>query len=300
MIITTVGNSELLAKKMALSLKCKFRLIKVDNFPDKELYLQFQIKKNELKGKKVIIVGSFQPDPNFSLLKLILAAETAKQLGAKKVVLIAPYLGFMRQDKMFNYGEAVTNKIMSKLINNSFDKIVTVDTHIHRIKLMKDIFKISAKNLTANHTISEFIKSKFKNKVKQNNIAIIGPDWESYQWAEVIAKQVGCDVTVFKKTRFSSRKVREKMIKPIEIKGKDIIIVDDIISTGHTIIEATKKVKKLGAKSVTTICVHGLFVEGAISKIKKSGVKEIITTNSIQRKESKIDLCKLLCEEIKK
>ncbi len=292
---TDCGNSTSIAKKLAKETKGKYVPLKVSQFPDGDIYMQFQTKqKNTLKGKKVVIVHSFQPKPNASLFKVIFAAETAKQMGAKKVILVAPYLAYMRQDKAFHTGECVSSKVMAKLINNSFNKIITIDPHLHRYQNMKEIFSISAKRLSANKLLGQYIKKKIKNPV------IIGPDSESYQWAEVIAKEIDCDCSLFIKTRHSSRHVEVRMIKSVDVKGKHAVIVDDIISTGHTVIEAAKKAKKLGAKKVTAICVHGLYAEGALKKLKKAKVKEIISTNSIENKTSKVDITSLLLEELKK
>jgi ribose-phosphate pyrophosphokinase len=290
-IITTCGNSQYLAKRIAKKLKAKYSPLTISSFPDGDIYLKFN---TSLKNKKLIIVQSFQPHSDMSLFDVIFASQTAKDLGAKKVILVAPYLSYMRQDKRFNPGECISSKVMAKLLNSSVDKIITVDPHIHRYKSLKDIFTISAKRLTANHLIADYIKKHFKNEV------IIGPDQESYQWAEEIAKYIHVHATVLKKTRFTARKVKVKMIKPIKIKGKNVVIVDDIISTGHTIAEAAKQARKLGAKSVSAICVHGLFVEKAIEKIKKAGVKKIISTNTIKHKTNQIDISSILIKELKK
>lgn len=241
-----------------------------------------------------MIVQSFQPRPEMSLFDIVFAAETAKDLGAKKVVLVAPYLAFMRQDKRFNPGEAISSRIMAKLLNNSVDKVITIDTHLHRYKSMKEVFTVPAKNLTANLLIADYVKKKIPNAV------IIGPDGESYQWAEAIAKHIGVESTVFEKTRYSSRHVTSKMTKQVDIKGKNVVIVDDIISTGHTIAEAAKKARALGARSITAIGVHGLLVEGALSKMKKAGVMKVVTTNCIEHKSNKIDVTPLLLDELRK
>lgn len=291
LIITTVGNSQPLAKKIAHKIKAKFSPITLSSFPDGDIYLKFN---TNLKNKKLVLINSFQPHSDMTLFDTIFAAKTAKDLGAKKVILVVPYLAYMRQDKRFHSGEAISSKIMAQLLNQSIDKIITIDPHIHRYKSLKDIFTIPAKRLTANLLIADYIKKHFKNEV------IIGPDWESYQWAEHIAQKIHVLATVLKKTRFSSRKVQVKMTKPIEIKGKNVVIVDDIISTGHTIIEAAKKAKKLKAKSITAICVHGLFVENAIQKLKRAGINKIISTNTIEHKTNKIDVSSLIIKELMK
>lgn len=291
MIITTCGNSESIARKIAKELKAKYSPLTIASFPDGDLYLKFN---TDIKKQTVVIVQSFQPHPDMSLFDIVFAAETAKDLGAKKVILVAPYLGYMRQDKRFNPGECISSRVMAKLLNNSVDKLITIDPHIHRYKSLKDIFTIPAVNLTANSFIGDYIKKHFSKEV------IIGPDWESYQWAESIAKHIQVHATVLKKTRFSSRHVKVKMIHPIEIRGKDVVIVDDIISTGHTIAEAAKSARKLGAGKIYAIGVHGLLVENALDKLKKAGVSKVITTNCIEHPTNGINITSLLANALKK
>ncbi len=291
MIITTCGNSEHIAKKIAQKLKATYSLLTISSFPDGDIYLKFN---TDVKGKTVVIVQSFQPNSTLSLFNIIFAAETAKDLGAKKVILVAPYLAYMRQDKRFNSGEAISSRVMAKHLNLCLDKIMTIDTHLHRYKSMKDIFTISAKNLTANDLIASYVKKKISHPV------IVGPDGESYQWAEEIAKSIGAEATVLEKTRFSSRKVKVKMVKPISLKERNVVIIDDIISTGHTIAEAAKKAKSEGAKSITAIGVHGLFVENAVQKLKRAGVSKLVTTNCIEHSTNEIDVTDILVKELKK
>ncbi len=290
MIVTSCGNSVKLAKDIAKTLKKKYVPIEIGEFPDGDIYLRYKAKS--FKGKKVVIVQSFQPHADMSLFDVVFAAETAKDLGAKKVILVAPYLAYMRQDKRFKTGEAISSRIMAKLLNNSVDKIITIDPHLHRYKSLKDIFTIPAKKLTANDLIATYVKREIKNAV------ILGPDWESYQWADKIAAQIGVESSCLAKTRFSPSKVRSRMVKPIAMKGKNVVIVDDIISTGHTIIEAAKKAKKMGANSVTAIGVHGVFVEG-FSGLRKY-VDKIVTTNTIEGKTNRIDVASLIVKELKK
>ncbi|HLC81886.1 MAG TPA: ribose-phosphate diphosphokinase [Candidatus Nanoarchaeia archaeon] len=291
MIITSCGNSIILAKRIAKKLNCKFSPLTLSTFPDGDIYLKYN---TNLTNKKVVIVCSFQPHPDMALFDIVFAAETAKDLGAKKVILAAPYLGYMRQDKRFHPGECVSSKVMAKLLNNSVDKLITIDPHLHRYKSLKDIFTIPAVKLTANNLIADYVRKHFKNEV------VIGPDWESYQWAENIAKQIHVDATVLKKKRFTSRQVKVKMVLPVPIKGKEVIIVDDIISTGHTVAEAAKQARKMGAHSITAIGVHGLFVEEAIGKLNRAGVNRVVTTNCIEHPTNKIDVATLIVDELVK
>lgn len=290
-IVTSLGNSEKIAKGIARRLKAQYMSTKVSTFPDGDRYMRFS---KSVKGQKVIIVQSFQPNPQESLLNIVFAVEGAKLQGARSVVVCAPYLAYMRQDKAFNPGEVISSRVMAKLLNYSVDKLVTIDPHLHRYRSMKEIFTIKAANLTANPLMGKYVKKHVKNAV------VIGPDWESYQWAEDVAKIAGCENTVFEKKRFSSRHVEEKMLKPVDMKGKNAVIIDDIISTGHTIAEAAKKAKSLGARSVTAICVHGLYVEGALTKMRKAGVSKVVSCNTITHETNGIDVTELLTGWLKR
>ena len=291
MIITTCGNSVPIAKRLSAALHAPYSPLTISSFPDGDIYLKYN---TAVKGQKVILVHSFQPHSNQSLFNLIFAAETAKDLGAAKVILVAPYLAYMRQDTRFHPGEAISSRIMAKHLNSCFDKIITIDPHLHRYRSLKDIFTIPTVKLTANTLIAEYIQKHFINEI------IIGPDGESFQWAEEIARHIHIQATVLKKTRFSSRQVQVKMVKPISIQGKNVIIVDDIISTGHTIAEAAKQARKMGAKSITAIGVHGLLVENAMKKLRQAGVTTVITTNCIEHPTNKIDVMPLLLKELRK
>ncbi len=291
MIITTCGNSIKIAKNLAKQLKATYSPLTISSFPDGDIYLKYNA---DIKSQVVVIVQSFQPRSDMSLFDIVFAAETAKDLGAKKVILVAPYLAYMRQDKRFNPGESISSRIMAKLLNHCVDELITVDPHLHRYKSLKDIFTIKAINLTADPLIAQYIKHNL------SKVVILGPDWESYQWAETVAKQIGAEASVLEKTRLSSRNVTSKMIHPIPLKGKNVVIVDDIISTGHTIAEAAKKARRMGAKSITAIGVHGIFCEDALLKMKKAGVTKVVTTNCIEHATNEIDVTHLLSKELQK
>ncbi len=296
MIITSCGNSERMAKKLAKQLQATYSPLTIGAFPDGDAYLKFNAS---LRGQKVVIVQSFYPHPDMSLFDVVFAAETARDLGARKVILVAPYLAYMRQDTRFHPGEAISSRIMAKLLNNSIDKIITIDPHLHRYKSLKDIFTINAVTLTANEVLVDFIRKKFAGSHAENYV-IMGPDGESYQWAEEIAKKAGLPVTVLEKQRVSSWEVHSRMLHPVPIKGKNVIIIDDIISTGRTIEEAARHAKKMGARSIITIGVHGIFVDDAMEKMKKAGVTTVISTNTIEKETSKIDVTPLIEDVLRK
>ncbi len=293
MLITTCGNSLPLAKAVARKLKAQYSPLTLSHFPDGDIYLKFNAA---VKGHIVAIMQSFQPKPEQSLLRVLFAAHTARDLGARKVILVAPYLAYMRQDARFNPGEAVSSKIVGSLLSSAFDRVITFDPHIHRYKSIRDVFRCAATRLTANSLMADYIKRRYP----KNDYAIIGPDWESYQWAEHIAKRMGAPVTVFRKKRLSSYKVQVRMVNPLPLKGKKAIIVDDIISTGHTMVEAAKQLRKAGVKSISAVCVHPLFVGKALQKMRKAGISRIVSTNCIEHPTNRIDVSGMIVEELEK
>lgn len=283
MIIISCSHGLHLAKKIAKKLKKPYSKLEVKKFPDSETYLKFNV---DVKNKTVALVQSFYGNVNDCIIETLFAAETARDLGAKKIILIAPYFPYLRQDKRFKPRECISLKTIAKNIDEDFDEICIIDPHLHREKTLNHIFKIKAHRLTANPLIVDYIK-----KIK--NALIIGPDEESYKWAERVAEKIGCECAILEKHRSSAYDVKVKLNKKINLKNKKIIIVDDIISTGNTIIETVKLLKKLGAKKFTAICVHGIFANNALEKLRKNNIK-VVACNTIPSEVARIDVSGLI------
>lgn len=285
-------HSILLAKNIAKLTKSPVNLILAKKFPDGETNLRFS---SDVKGKTVYLMRPLKTadeDINNNMMKAIFAAQTAKDLGAARVILVAPYLAYMRQDKRFRPYEAISSRIMANLFSRCFDELITFDPHLHRYRSLSEIFTIKTKRLSADALLAEYIKKNYKNPI------ILGPDEESYQWARDIAKMIGCPVDVLKKHRYTAESVKIKIKDRLNLKNKSVAIVDDMVSTGHTMIEVIKDAKKLGARKVYCVCVHGLFVENAYEKMKRAGAREVVSTNTIANNAAKIDISKLLAESI--
>ena len=288
MVIIALSHGIHLAKKIANKLKQPYSPLEVTHFPDSEIKLKF---KTNVKNKTVVLVQSFYHNINGCVIETLFAAETAADLGAKKIILVAPYFPYLRQDKRFNPGECISLRTIAKNIDEDFDKVIIIDPHLHREKTLKHIFKINSKKLTANPLIVDYIKKTIKNPV------IIGPDWESYKWAQRCAEKIGCDFAIMEKTRYSATKVEVKLNKKIDIKSKNLVFIDDMISTGNTLLRAIEALRKIGAKKVTCFAVHGILVNDALNKLKKAGAT-VITTNTIPNKASKIDISVLISSSL--
>lgn len=292
-IVIAYPYSHDLGRKLASRLGAEFSEVSIQYFPDGEKLVAV---KGDVRGKKAVIVNSLY-NPDEKIIDICLTSDTLKDLGAKEVVLVAPYLCYMRQDKRFHRGESISSRTIAKIITPFFSKLITVDPHLHRYKSLGIIYKLKTKTVTANPLLAEYIKKNY-SKAASNNVVIVGPDEESYQWAESVAKTCNADVTVCKKTRYSSRRVKVELRDKITIRGRTVVVVDDIISTGHTMVEIVKQLKKMSPKKIMCMAVHGLFVENAYEKLVKAGADEVITTNTINHKSNKIDITKIIIKEV--
>ena len=264
---------------------------KLTHFPDQDTYLRIPCK---VKGKSVFLLADLGGDPDDILIDVLLASKSVKKRGAKKVFLIAPYLPYLRQDEEFRKGEAVAGFIVAEFLSKLLDGIISVDPHLHRVGSLSGFFSCRTQKLTATGKIAEHIKAK------KGDVVIVGPDVESRQWTDKVAKKAGAESVVAKKTRYSSRKVKVEIRKgKVNLGGRHVALVDDIISTGHTILEAVKALKKERVGKIDCYCVHGIFAEGALKKIRKQGVT-VYATNTIMNPVAKIDVSDELAKSVRK
>jgi len=284
MLIAGFSDTESLGKRIARALKADYTKISAKDFPDGEFHVQ--LKKNP-KHNTVVIISSLTGDPDEKIIETILAGGIAKDYGAKKVILVATYLPYMRQDRHFKKYDSFSAKHIIKLFG-IFDRIYAVDPHLHRIARLNRLSH-KAEKIGVIRLIADFLEKKYKGEFN-----IVGPDEESSQWSSEVAKILKKKVIILKKKRFSSWRVKIAE-KPL---GKRIIIIDDIISTGKTLAEALKMAKKQGAEKIICIGIHGILVKGAAEKITKYA--ELITTNSIPNKYAKIDISPAIADVLKK
>ncbi len=287
-VVIAGGNSVQLAKKVAKRLRASFTPLHVSRFPDGESSVRIQVN---VEGKAVIIINALYPQANEALMDTALAIDAAKHAGALSVNVVVPYLAYMRQDKVFNRGESLSAGVMARVLDDA-DRVIAVDPHLHRIHQLGDLFKTRAESMTANGALASYVQKHYRNSI------IVGPDAESYQWARAIAEQVGLQSAILTKTRFSSTRVAVKLHGHVSIKGRHVVIVDDVLSTGHTVAEAAKLARRLGAKRVSCVTVHGLYVDDAVRLLKRAGVKDIVCTNTTTSKFAKIDVSELIADAL--
>jgi ribose-phosphate pyrophosphokinase len=279
-------SAQVLAARIAAGLDCKVASCEFKRFPDGELYTRIT---DDIKDEEVTIVQSIRTDSDLiCLLQLIDAVEEARET---KVVI--PYLGYARQDKKFQPGEAISIRAIARSIcaADVVDTIYVVN--VHNRGVLK-YFDVDTEEMDASPLIADFVVKK-----EIAHPVIIGPDEGATELAKAVAAPYDFNYDVLEKSRISSEEVEIKP-KELSVEGKNVVIVDDIISTGGTISEAASMLKAQKANDIYVACIHGVFVQNAIPRMLNAGVKEIIATDTIESEFSKISIAKMVAEELKK
>ena len=243
------------------------------------------------ESRRVAIVCTLD-HPNDKLLSLLFAAATARDLKASSVGLVSPYLAYMRQDRRFKPGEAVTSREVARLLSGAFDWLVTVDPHLHRYGSLAEIYTIPTRVAHAAPLISQWIKSNVSNPL------IIGPDSESEQWVSAVAEDAGAPYSVLEKVRHGDRDVEITLKDLDRWGGRAPVLVDDIISSGRTMIEAVKLLIARGWPQPICIAVHGLFADGSDTLIEQAGAR-VVTSNSVPHRSNALDTGKILASVVR-
>jgi ribose-phosphate pyrophosphokinase len=257
------------ARRLADTLGMPCEEVAVRSFPDRESLVRIPAS-----AETVILYRSLD-DPNSKLIELILAAAAARDGGAGRVILVAPYLAYMRQDIAFSPGEAVSQRVIGSLLSRHFDALVTVDPHLHRIATLSEAVPgIPAIAVSAAPVLASAVD------VSQGPV-IVGPDGESQQWTRTIAEPLGLDMLMGSKERHGDRKVSLRIDGIERVRGRDAILVDDVISSGTTLIAATALLREAGARRVTALATHCLASTGDLARMADGGIAQITSTDSI-------------------
>jgi ribose-phosphate pyrophosphokinase len=286
LFIPLPGN-EAMAVSLAGILKADLGRIEIRTFPDGETYLRLI---DNMAGRAVVLVCTLQ-HPNDKLLPLLFAATTARELGATSVGLVAPYLAYLRQDSRFQPGEAVTSRHVAHLISEAFDWLVTVDPHLHRYSSLEEIYRIPARIVHAAPLIARWIRDNVRDAV------IIGPDSESKQWVSEVAEDAGVPFAVLEKHRHGDRQVTIDAKNIDSLTDRTPVLVDDIISSGRTMIETVRVLSPLGKSPPVCIGVHGLFADQADKILARAGAR-VITCNTVPHSTNAIDVATLLAATV--
>ncbi len=284
MIVVGGTTSAELAKEIASALGCKYVQAATVRFPDTECYTRID---EESLNDDVAIVQNTYPDGN--LIEMFLIQDAVRRLGAKTVTLVIPYFGYARQDRVFKPGEPESAKVMCELLARVCDFVITID--IHKESVLEN-FKKPYVDLKAAEAMANYFKGKGIDMVFSPDIGAAGR-------AKMLGEKMGVPYDHLEKHRISGTEVE---IKPAnsDVKGKKLLIVDDMIATGGTIMTATTQLKAAGAKSVTVACTHGVYVNNALEKLKKSDIDELLSCNTLMSDSSRISVSSMIADALKK
>jgi ribose-phosphate pyrophosphokinase len=274
-----------LARNISSNLNVKIIEPELKIFSDGESKLRFPSVNN----KHCIIVQSLYPPPDRHIIQLLMIIHKCKKDNASKLTVIIPYMAYARQDKAFLEGEIISVGVLAQLIENfGVNEVITVDIH-NEVSL--SYFSINTKNVSAIPILAEYIK----NKVTLNKSFIISPDTGGITRANKFAQLLNLPILCLKKKRDRETgcvSIDENI--GMKVAGMNAILVDDMISTGESIVKACEVLKKQKIANITVSCTHAILVDNAFEKIINSGVKEIISTNSVPSICSKVDLSVIL------
>lgn len=273
---------------LADALDMPFSTIELHRFPDGESKIKLPVPLPE-----TIIICQTLHQPNDKLIELMLTCQTARTHGVKRIILVAPYLCYMRQDIAFQPGEAVSQTLVGNFIGSLVDDVITVDPHLHRISHLGEAIPLkSAYSLTGAELMGQFLQSQLSDAI------LIGPDEESEQWVSQVAIPCGFEFVVGHKIRHGDKDV-EVELPAFSYVDRSIVLVDDVISSGYTMAKAAKALKQKGCGKIHAICTHALLAPGAEALFNEHGIETLWSTDSIPHASNIIPLAPLLADSIK-
>lgn len=279
LVLLSLGPGDAMFDRLVAELGARRGQVETRTFPDGESYVRLL---TEVSGADVAILCSLV-HPNDRVVELLLLSQTAKELGATRVGLVAPYLAYMRQDKRFRSGEAVSARIFAGLISRYFDWLVTLDPHLHRYAALSEIYSIPTRVAHAASAVSDWIATAVEAPV------LIGPDSESEQWVAEVAAGAKAPFFVLAKKRAGDRAVSVRLTGLERWPGGTPVVVDDIVSSGQTMIETVRVIRSLAKTPPVCVAVHALFNAGTEAELERLGSK-VVSTNTVRHPTNAIDV----------
>jgi ribose-phosphate pyrophosphokinase len=280
------GDAGRLAARLGLGLQ----EIGLHQFPDGELRVTVG------PAAPTTIIYAPLNRPNDKLIALLLAAEALRRAGARRLVLLAPYLCYMRQDTAFHEGEAISQMAVGRLFASIVDRVITVDAHLHRTSDIRAVFPgIEAENLSAMSAIADTLRS---SGIDPSTI-VAGPDAESRPWVSDLAGRLGLAHTVATKIRHGDRSVEIDFAHEPSIAGRPVLLVDDIVSSGGTLIAAARALAAAGAAAIDAVITHALFPPEMTGDFANAGIRSVRSTSSVPHPTNAIPLDDLFVEALR-
>lgn len=263
--------------------------VSLHRFPDGEL--RATVSSPE---PTTVLYAAFDP-PNEKLMAVLFAAEALRRNGCQRLVLVAPYLCYMRQDSAFQPCEGISQRVVGRLLSNAVDRVITVNAHLHRTKDIRRIFPgIAAEDISAMPAIAKYLQ-----KVPLDPATIVvGPDEESRPWISDVSRRLGLTFVIAQKTRQGDNSVTITF-PPQDFQRRAVLLVDDIVSSGSTLLACAHALKSAGAAAIDAVVVHALFPANQIVQFELAGIRSIRSTDSLPHPSSVISLAEPLAKALR-
>lgn len=279
------ADSARFARRLARALDAPFASIRLHRFPDGESL----IRAAAVPGAEAVVVQSFD-DPDPKLMPVLLAADALRRAGAKRVALVAPYLAYMRQDRVFLPGEPISQRVFGECLGRAFDRVLTVEAHLHRVHRLAEVVPGRARSLSAAPVIAEWLSRQSAGTLA------VGPDEESEPWIKAVARAAGVPWTVGRKRRLGDRSVRIHF--PGLPRCDRAVVIDDVASSGATLAAAVRGLREHGVRAVDAAVVHAIFAPGALGAIRRAGARTVISCDTIEHPSNAIRCAGLLADAL--
>jgi ribose-phosphate pyrophosphokinase len=270
-LVLAMPGNERLAEALARELPAQRAPVIARRYPDGESCVRIEA---DTAGREVLLACTLDR-PDDKLVPLLLLANAAREGGASRVGLVAPYLPYMRQDRRFHAGEATSARHVARWISREFDWLVTVDPHLHRIRALDEIYPIPSRVVHAAGVVAAWIGANVAGPL------LVGPDEESSQWVADVAARLGAPHVVLAKIRRGDRDVAVSMPDVAQWSGHTPVLVDDIVSTARTMMETVRGIRACGLPAPVCIAVHAIFAGNALAELQGAGAARVVSTDTV-------------------
>jgi ribose-phosphate pyrophosphokinase len=288
-LILALPGAETLAEALAQQLHCPASTVEAHRFPDGEVVVRL---RTAVTGQRVLLVAHLDR-PDDKSLALIFAADAARELGAAELGLVAPYLPYMRQDDRFRPGEAITSRTYARLLSSTVDFLVTIDPHLHRWPSLDAIYSIRTLVVPAAPAIAQWLQREVPQAI------LVGPDGESEQWVGDVARRVDAPHFVMRKERRGDRDVQVCMPPGVQHEGRTPVLLDDIMSSGHTMAAAAQVLRAAGWAPPLCVGVHALLDPAGLDLLHRSGASRVVSCDTVPHPTNCIPVAALLAAGVR-
>jgi len=286
MVLIIPATQGLLAVKIARITRYPLGYVQLEKLPDGEKYVRVPV---DVEGEDVILVNSFAHNPDEMLIETVFLIETLKEYGVKSVTGVFPYFPYSRFERVVR-GEAYPLKIVAGILRSTgIDRMIVVDFHVDED--LSSLFGFEVVNLTAMHKLAEFVERNFDMK----DPLVVAPDEQAVRWARTVAEDMGTEYVSLRKMRIDAENVIVESA-PRSASGRDVLIVDDIISTGGTVAQAVKALRKVGCGRIYVACTHAILAGDALKKLLECGVEEMVATDTVLSPISHVSVADIISE----